>query len=307
MPIVINTLEQSCVSRITHSSIPAWLQQSLTRFMSNNKDRVCSNVQPEDTHTSGNSLSNTLPPKEKYSAVTVSASMPVSRLAYQKMLKNILVIRAKSEMFSRGRQCDCPDLIMMIAQCNLIGSSPIENLGLHDHDRTTKPLNTTDKSLIYASQQSETHFQESNDPSEYNVQLGSFIGTGLPQVIDPQHSSKSLDVLTANPCRDQDAFRKKKYRHTDSFHYLRSNMNHAENHSLYSALNTFCATLAARLNDLNIRFQKYIESVGYLWLQFILLLEHTSIRGGNIIYLISRTTMRRVKFHYEKPPITATV
>ena len=305
MPIVINTTEQCYGGRMTHSFIPIWLRQSLTRFMSNHKGSVCTNLQYEDVHDLGNYSSNTLSGRGENKSVTISSSIPISRLNCEKMLRNLEGIRLKWNMIINFSLNENAGLIMLATQSNLIGLSAISSSDNHPYDRSMHKVYLRDKSS--KPREAEVGLQEISSRSGYEVQVGSFLKTCLTQVMNELYPPKLLIQSLNLTCDYRDEFRKKNYRHPDIFHSFQSKNEYAGNASHYHVLHTSCTTLAARISNLNTGFCKYLESVVHSWVHFIRFLEHTSFRGGDVIYLLSRTTMRRVKFLYEKPPTTVTV
>ena len=307
MPIVIKTTEQSCGNRMTHPPVPLWLQQSLARFMSNHKGRIYTCLQYEDSHNPGNPLSNTMTVGEENSAVTFYSSAPISRLKYEKMLRNLENIRLKSDKTFNNSLIENAGLIMLATQSNLIGLSTIPSRDSHPYDRSMHKVHIGDKSNIHTSKEPEAVLQGISIRSENEVQGGSLLKTGLVQVIKDLHPAKLLNPSPNSPFDHRDTFRKKNFRYPDIFHFFQSKNGYAGNPSFHNILYTFCATLAARLSTMDTAFRKYLESVPHYWRQFIRFLEPTSFSGGNVIYLLSRTTMRRVKFLYEKPPTTLSV
>jgi len=303
MPIDINTSKEPYGRRMTDSSIAIWLQQSLTRFTSNNKVRICTNSQFEDTHDTGISLSNTAVSRDGNLAVIVSASQSDSRSAYEKMQKNLEHVRLKWGIVSRARQHERPDLIMLNAQCNLIGLPNIVSLDRHSNDRPMIRINIADIAL----QEPMDLFQEISDRSAGIVYADSFPEAGTSQIMNTPHMGESLDLMHANTRDRQETSRKKNYRHNDIFHCFQSNKDCAGNLSSQRVLYARRGTIADILSDLHVVFRHSLESVAHSWKQFILILQHASFGGGNIIHLLSRTTMRRVRFLYEKPPTTLTV
>jgi hypothetical protein len=307
MPIVINTTEQSCENRVTRPPMPLWLPQSLTRFMSNHKGRVYTNLEFEDTHAPGNSLSNTIAARGANLAVTISSSEPVNRLKRENMLRNLKAIRLKWDMILNTSLNEYAGLIMVATQSNLIGLPVMSRLASHPQDRTMQKAHIRDKSNILAPQEADAVLQGISNRSGNEVQVGSFLETGLTQITNDQNPTILLNRFPDSPCGNRGALIKKNFRYPSILHSCQSNKDYAGNPSFYRTLYTFCTTFAARLSNLNIGFRQYLESVAHSWEQFLRFLEHTSSRGGNVIYLLSRTTMRRVKFLYEKPPTTVTV
>jgi len=307
MPIVINTSDVPYGRWMTDSSIAIWLQQSLTRFTSNNKGRICTSSQFEDTHDPYNSLSNTAVSREGNWAVIVSTSQSVSRSAHEKMRKKLEHIRLKWGMISRMGKYESPDLIMLNAQCNLIGLSTTVCLDEHSNDRSMIRANIADKSTILALQKLKDLFQEISDRTANIIYGDTFPKAGTNQAMNVPHMEKSLDLMHTIPCDYQETFRKKNYRYTDIFHCFQLDKDSAGNPSFHHTLYAHCGAIADISCNLQVAFRHYLESVAHCWKQFAMFIEYTSFRHRDVIYLLSRTTMRRVKFLYEKPPTTLTV
>ena len=307
MPIVINTTEQSCASKVTRPSIPLSLQQSLTRFMSIHKGRVCANSQYEDTHYPGNSWSNTLATQDENLAVTITFSVPISRLKNENMLRNLEGIRLKWDTISNTNLMENAGLIMLATQDNLIGLSAMPRLDNHPNDRSVHKFNLRDKFSIYRAKDAVVFMSGNSNTFGNDAQGGSILMTGLTHVMSELNPAKLLKQVPPISCVYRNVYKKENYRYPNILYHFRSINAYAGNSSFYRTLYTFCASLGARLSNLNIGFLEYLESVAHSWGQFILLLENTSFRSGNVIYLISRTTMRRVKFLHVKPPTTVTV
>ena len=307
MPIVINTTEQSCEDRVTRPPIPLSLQQSLIRFMSNHKGRVCTNSQYEDTHDPGKSWSNTLVAQDENLAVTISLFVPISRLKNENMLRNLEGIRLKWEMISNTNLMENAGLIMLATQDNLIGLSAMPSPDNHPYDRSMHKFNLGDKFSIYRPKEAKVVMLGNTNTFGDDVQRSSFLMTGLMHVMIELNPAKLLKQEPPLPCVYRNEYRKENYRYPNILHHFRSINAYAGSPSFYRTLCAFCASLGVRLRNLNVGFREYLESVAHCWEQFIRFLEHTSFRGGNVIYLLSRTTMRRVKFLHEKPPTTVTV
>ena len=223
------------------------------------------------------------------------------------MLRNLKAIRLKWDMILNTSLNENAGLIMVATQSNLIGLPVMSRLASHPQDRTMQKAHIRDKSNMLAPQEADAVLQGISNRSGNEVQVGSFPETGLTQITNDQNPTILLNRLPSAPCVYRDVFRKKNYRYHDILHSCQSNKDYAGNPSFYRTLYSYCTTFAVRLSNLNIGFRQYLESVAHSWEQFLRFLEHTSFRGGNVIYLLSRTTMRRVKFLYEKPPTTVTV
>ena len=306
MPIVINTTEQFSRNRIAPTSIAQWLQQSLARFMNNHKGKLCTNLQCEDTHGLGKSLSNTLIAREENTSVAISSSVPISRLKYENMLRNLECIRKKWDMVLNTSLIEDAGLITIATQCNLIGLSSMPGRDKHLHNRSVCSAHIVDESYIHTSQETEVVLQEISR-SEYEVQAGSLLKPSLTQFMNEPNPSKLHNQPPPPPCDYRDAFRRKNYKLPDMLHSCQPKNDYVGYPIFHRILYTYCASLGARLCILNIGCLKYLESVVHSWEQFMQFLGRTSLRGGDVIYLLSRTTMRRVKFLYEKPPTTITV
>jgi hypothetical protein len=200
-----------------------------------------------------------------------------------------------------------PNLIMLNAQCNLIGSSTIVNLRHHDHDRTNKRPNTADKSVICLFPEPKKIPKKINDWSTNNVHAGSLPDADLPQVLNQRYSRKFLEMIAAKPCGYKNISAMKNYRHTDIIHFLKTYINYSGIPSFHHALNSVRAALVETRSNLHNAFRNCLKPAAHYRLHFILFLEYVSFRYSSVIYLLSRTTMRRVKFLYEKPPTTVTV
>lgn len=306
MPIVIKTTEQSCGNRMTHPTVSLWLQQSLARFMSNHKGKLCTNLQCEDTHDLGNSSSNTLVGREENTSVAISSSVTISRLKYENMLRNLEGIRKKWDMVLNTSLIEDAGLIMIATQSNLIGLSSMPGRDKHLHKRSVCSAHIVDEPYIHRSQEPEVVLQEISR-SEYEVQVGFFLKPSLTQFMNEPNPSKLHNQPPPPQCNYRDAFRKKNYKLPDMLHSCQPKNDYVRYPLFHRILYTSCTTLAARISNLNTGFCKYLESVVHSWEYFIRFLKHTSFRGGDVIYLLSRTTMRRVKFLHEKPPTTVMV
>jgi hypothetical protein len=307
MPIVINTTEQSCENRVTRPPMPLWLPQSLTRFMSNHKGRVYTNLEFEDTHAPGNSLSNTIAARGANLAVTISSSEPVSRLKWENMLRNLKAIRLKWDMVLNTSLNENAELIMLDTQSTLIRLSTMPSRVNHPHDHSMHMVQIGVKSNTHKPQEPEVALLGISNRSGNEVQVGSFLETGLTQITSDQNPTILLNRFPDSPCGNRGALIKKNFRYPNILHSYRSKNDCAGNHSFRRILHAFCTTFAARLSNLNIGFRQYLESVAHSWEQFLRFLGYSSFWGGDVIYLLSRTTMRRVKFLYEKPPTRVTV
>ena len=308
MPIFINTRQESCESRMTQAFLPSRLQQSLTRFLSDPKgSRVCINSKYEDLQAPGNSLSAASGSRKEGSVFTVSTSVPINQLVHEKMLRKLGDIRLKWAIISNDSQFENAGQIMTATQSNLIGLSSISSRDKHPHDCSVNGGHVGDKSIFHALHEPEVTFQEINARSGNDVQASSILRTGLTQVMNDLHPIESLGKFQAGTCEYRDAFRKKNYRYPDVIHSFHSIKNCLEKPSFQQSLYIFYNFLADRLFDLHRAFLQCLQSVKHSRKHVALFLECISFRYGDVILLLSRTTMRRVKFLYEKPPTTLSV
>jgi hypothetical protein len=308
MPIFINTRQESCESRINQAFLPNRLQQSLTRFLSDpNASKICMDSKYENLQVPDNSLSANTGSRMEDSVFTVSTSVPINRLVYRKMLRSLNDIRRKWAIISKASHIENVGQIMIATQNNLIGLSAISNRDNHPHDRSRNGVHVGDESIIHDIREPELALQEINNITVNEVKEGSFLRTGSMQVINDLHPIQSLDQTQAETCDHRDVFRKRNYRYPDVIHSLQLNKIFTEKTPFQRTLYIFYAALADRLNNMHRAFLQCLQSVAHSRKQVALFLEYKCLRYGDVILLLSRTTMRRVKFLYEKPPTTLSV
>jgi len=308
MPIFINTREESCESRITQAFLPSRLQQSLTRFLSDpNTSKICMDSKYENLQDSGNSMGAASACWKEDSAFIVSTSAPINQLVYEKMLSKLGDIRLKWAIISKAIHNENAGQIMIANQDNMIGLSAISYRDNHPHDRSRNCIHTGEESIIHDIRESELALQENNNITVNEVKEGSFFRTGSMQVINDLHPILFLDQFQAEACDNRDAFRKRNYRYPDVIHSFQSNKSFTEKTSFQRTIYIFYAAIADRLNNMHGAFLQCLKSVEHSRKQVALFLECKCLRYGDVILLLSRTTMRRVKFLYEKPPTTLSV
>ena len=304
MPIFINTREESCESRMTQAFLPSRLQESLTRFLSDtNASKICMNSKYGNLQDPGNSLSAALGSRKEDSVFTVSTSVPINQLVHEKMLRKLGDIRLKWAIISKASHIENAGQLMIATQNNLIELSAISYRDNHPHDRSRNGVHIGDESIIHDIREPELALQEINNITVNEVKEGSFLRTGFKDL----YPIEPLDQSQAETCDNRDAFRKRNYRYPDVIHSLQLNKIFTEKTPFQRTLYIFYAALADRLNNMHRAFLQCLQSVAHSRKQVALFLEYKCLRYGDVILLLSRTTMRRVKFLYEKPPTTLSV
>lgn len=308
MPIFINTREESCESRITQAFLPSRLQQSLTRFLSDpNASKICMDSNYVNLQVPDNSMGAASGSQKEDSAFTVTTSAPINQLVYKKMLRKLGDIRLKWAIISKAFHNEIAGRFMIATQDNLIGLSAISYRDYHPHNRSRNGIHNGEESIIHDIREPELALQQINNITVSEVKDGSFLRTGSMQIIKDLHPIQSLDQFQTEACDNRDAFRKRNYRYPDVIHSLQLNKSFTEKIPFQRTLYIFYAALADRLNNMHRAFLQCLQSVVHSRKQVALFLEYKCLRYGDVILLLSRTTMRRVKFLYEKPPTTLSV